>query len=76
MKGLIDLKNITLYTTHCPLCEKLAEKLDAAGVNYSVSEDTSTIAAQGFSAAPVLEVDGEFYDFPRAIYLLNEGALA
>ena len=73
---MIDLKNITLYTTHCPLCEKLADKLNAAGISYTVSEDTSEIAARGFSAAPVLEVEGEFYDFPRAIYLLNEGALA
>lgn len=72
---MIKLKNITLYTTHDPRCETLKQKLDEAGVDYQVSEDTSTIAAHGFSEAPMLEVDGEFYDFPRAIYLLNEGAL-
>ena len=69
------MRSITLYTTHCPLCEKLTEKLDAAGVTYETSEDVSVVTRKGFKAAPVLEVDGEFFDFPRAIYLLNTGAL-
>lgn len=72
---MINLRNITLYTTHCPLCNKLQEKLDSAGINYNISEDVSVVAAQGFTAAPVLEIDGEFYDFPIAIHLLNEGEL-
>lgn len=56
-----------LYTTHCPRCEVLCKKLEAAGVQFSICDDVEQIINLGFQSAPVLEIDGQFMDFKQAV---------
>lgn len=64
--------NVVLYSTGCPQCNVLKKKLDDAGVQYEVENDVETMLAKGFSAAPMLEVDGEVMNLRKAFAWLNE----
>lgn len=47
-----------LYSTGCPQCNVLKEKLKAANIDYIEVTDKDTIIAKGITRIPVLEVDG------------------
>jgi len=47
-----------LYSTGCPQCIVLKEKLKAANINYIEVTDKDTILAKGITRIPVLEVEG------------------
>ena len=63
--------NVILYSTHCPRCLVLEEKLEDADVEFSIVEDENAIKDKGFLSAPILEVDGECMDFSKAIKWVN-----
>ena len=54
---------IILYTTHCPQCKILENKLQSKNISYEVCEDLDTMLMKGFRSAPNLEVDGEIFFF-------------
>lgn len=58
---------VVLYTTHCPKCNVLTKKLDQAQIKYEICEDADIMREKGFSSAPVLEVNGEFFSFKEAV---------
>lgn len=58
---------ITLYTTHCPKCMVLENKLKEKNIEYEAITDVSIMQNKGFLSAPTLEVDGEILDFMQAI---------
>lgn len=60
-----------LYTTGCPQCKVLKAKLDNAGVKYDVVDDVEVMFEKGFSAAPMLEVDGEIMNPQKAFAWLS-----
>ena len=62
---------ITLYTTHCPKCMVLENKLKEKNIEYEVITDVSIMQNKGFLSAPTLEVDGEILDFMQAIKWVN-----
>lgn len=47
-----------LYSTGCPQCNVLKEKLKVANIDYIEVTDKDTIIAKGITKVPVLEVDG------------------
>lgn len=47
-----------LFSTGCPQCNVLKEKLKAANIDYIEVTDKDTIIAKGITRVPVLEVDG------------------
>ena len=47
-----------LYSTGCPQCNVLKEKLKAADISYVEVTDKDTIIAKGIKKVPVLEVEG------------------
>ena len=51
-------KSIVLYSTGCPQCNVLKEKLNAINIDYVEVTDKDTIIANGITRIPVLEVDG------------------
>lgn len=57
----------TLYTTHCPKCKVLSKKLNDANVSYVVCDDVDVMTSKGIMSAPMLEVDGNMFDFGSAI---------
>ena len=67
---------VTLYSTGCPKCNVLKQKLDEKGIQYEVSSDTDKMMELGFMAAPVLQVGEEYMDFSKAIQWLRTEAEA
>ena len=56
-----------LYSNFCPRCIVLKAKLDEKGLEYEVSDDMQELIDLGFKTVPVLEVDGEYMDFGKAM---------
>ena len=46
---------IVLYSTGCPKCNVLIQKLNNAGVEYTISQDIDELIARGFNSVPVLQ---------------------
>jgi predicted DsbA family dithiol-disulfide isomerase len=63
---------ITLYSTHCPKCNILTQKLNQANIQYNEINDVEVMLAKGFSSAPMLEVDGTIMNFYEANNWINE----
>ena len=70
------MENITLYSTGCPKCNVLEKKLTAAGIEYEVVTDISTIKNVcdfiKTDQVPILEVNGQYYTFAEAIKWVGE----
>jgi glutaredoxin len=64
--------SITLYTTHCPKCEILQEKLDTKNIQYKICTDTKLMVGKGFRSAPMLEVDDKVMTYLEAINWIKE----
>ena len=63
---------ITLYSTHCPKCRVLEEKLNKYNIEYETVTDTQVMVEKGMRSAPGLEVDGKLMDFSAAIIWLKQ----
>lgn len=72
----LDPKYIKLYSTGCPKCAVLKMKLDKLKVNYELETNQEVIVETGkknsILSAPILEVDGAFYDFISAVNYLKQ----
>jgi glutaredoxin len=64
--------NITLYTTHCPKCEILQEKLHEKNIKYDICTDKKLMISKGFLSAPMLEVDNKAMTFLEATNWIKE----
>ena len=51
----------------CPKCKILQAKLDEKGLEYEKSDNMQELIDLGFKTVPVLEVDGEYMDFGKAM---------
>lgn len=64
--------NIVLYSTGCPRCKVLKQKLSNKGIKYSEVNDRSVMLNMGLDEVPVLEVDGNKMGFLEANNWINE----
>lgn len=66
---------IKLYSTHCPKCVVVETKLNQLQIPFELITDTDIVIetgnAHGIDSAPILEVDGNFYNFSQAINYLK-----
>lgn len=62
---------VALYTTHCPKCEILEKKLKQKNISYEEIKDTNIMIEKGFTATPMLEVDGQVMNFSEAVKWIN-----
>ena len=62
---------VTLYSTGCPRCNVLVQKLDNKGIEYDVVNDVNVMTEKGIETVPVLEVDGQMMQFKEAIDWVN-----
>ena len=67
---------ITLYSTHCPKCQVLEQKLKQKNIEFDIVSDMDTIVEYGrehnIKSAPILDIDGQPYDFMKALeYVKN-----
>lgn len=63
---------VIIYSTGCPKCKVLKEKLDSKEISYDIISDTSVMINKGIETVPVLEVDGNVMDFKTAVDWINE----
>lgn len=62
---------ITLYSTGCPRCNVLKQKLDSKNIEYTVVNDVDIMTEKGISTVPVLEVNGQLLQFKEAVDWVN-----
>lgn len=58
---------VIFYSTHCPKCTILEKKLKDKGIEYEEINDKQIMIDKGFMQVPMLEVDGQIFDFNGAI---------
>lgn len=58
---------MTLYSSNCPKCKILKEKLDAKHIEYELKTDVDEMISLGFTFVPVLEVSGKYLNFAEAL---------
>lgn len=65
-------KKIILYSTGCPNCKLLKEYMDKKDIIYEENNSVDDMVAKGFDHVPMLEVDGEIYDFNEALMIIKK----
>ena len=64
-------KTVILYTTGCPKCKVLKQKLDAKGIEYSENNSKEEMLDMGLTSVPVLGVNQSLLDFKEAVEWIN-----
>lgn len=62
---------VILYSTGCPRCNVLIQKLDSKGIRYVTVNDVDVMTKKGIETVPVLEVDGQLMQFKEATDWVN-----
>lgn len=66
---------VTLYSTHCPKCQVLEQKLKQKNIEFDVVSDADAVVEYGrkhsIKSAPILDIDGAPYDFMRALEFIR-----
>ena len=63
---------MVLYSSGCPKCNILKKKLEQKKFDFELIEDENKMIDMGFSSAPMLEDDGNFYNFEEAINYIKD----
>ena len=64
---------ITLYSTNCPKCKIIEQKLEQYNIPYLKINNVDEMIELGLEEVPVIkDSSGEFFDFITANQLLNE----
>lgn len=64
--------NIILYSTGCPQCNILKNKLKTKGITFIENTDREQMLSMNFVRVPVLEVNGKRMEFAEANKWINE----
>ena len=62
---------ITLFSTGCPKCRVLEQKLNQKNIVFNINNDVQEVIDQGFMSAPVLKVNDNYMDFGAAVKWVN-----
>jgi len=68
MGGIIMI----LYSTGCPKCEVLKQKLKEKNILFDEITDVDIMIEKGMMFAPMLEIDGKELDFKEAVQFINQ----
>ena len=61
-----------LYSTGCPRCSVLIQKLNKKNIVYTIESDMQKITEKGIKSVPILELDnGEMLPFAAANTWIN-----
>ena len=63
---------VKLYTTHCPKCKILEERLNEKKVKYEVIDNIEELQKMNFKSVPNLDIDGKIYNYLDSIRYLNK----
>jgi len=61
-----------LISNGCPKCVILESKLKEKGIIYEKSSDIQEIINAGFKTIPMLNVNGEYLDFGKALKWIQD----
>ena len=65
------LNDVVLYSTHCPMCILLENKLNQKNIKYTKNDDVEEMKRLGFTSVPVLKVGEKFMNAPDAMNYVN-----
>ena len=64
---------ITLYSTGCPKCNVLKQKLQNLNLDFQISKDLKELIKKGFVEAPILKIsDNKYLNFYESIKWIKE----
>jgi glutaredoxin len=63
---------IILYSTGCPKCKILKQKLDEKGISYEVCSDVNIMISKGIKSVPLLEVEEKIMTYIDAVNWIKE----
>ena len=63
---------ITLYSTNCPKCNVLKQKLQSLNINFEISYNIDELIELGFMEAPILKVNDQYLNFSKAVNWIKE----
>ena len=63
---------ITLYSTNCPKCNVLKQKLQSLNIDFEISNNIDELIELGFMEAPILKVNDEYLNFSKAVNWIKE----
>lgn len=63
---------VVLFSTGCPKCRVLEQKLNQKNIDFTLSDNIDEIIEKGFMTAPVLKVDDDYLEFGQAIKWVNQ----
>ena len=66
------MTEIILYTSGCPKCKVLKNKLDSKNIKYSICSDVEQMTSKGFVEVPKLQVDNVVMNFSEAVKWINQ----
>ena len=69
-----ETRSIILYSTDCPRCHVLEQKLNRLGIIFTKNTDVDEMISLGIVSVPVLRVSNKLYNFKEANDLLNQYA--
>lgn len=64
-------KSVVLYSTDCPRCKVLKQKLDEKNIEYTINDNVNDMIRLGLTQAPALGVDDDIKDFQGAVEWVN-----
>lgn len=62
---------VILYSTNCPKCQVLKQKLDQKAIRYTEETSVQKMLAMGITQVPVLAVEGKRLSFQQANEWVN-----
>lgn len=66
------LPKVILYTTGCPQCKVVKNKLDEHGIEYETVTDEELMISKGFRSVPMLEVGDKVMTAQEVFAWLSE----
>ena len=64
---------IVLYSTeHCPMCNMLKQKLNAAKLEYEICTDVDQMLQLGIHSVPKMLADGKLLNLSEAVKYINQ----
>lgn len=67
-----DEDTMVVYSTGCPKCKIIENKLNLKNIRYKIVDDIDVIKSKGYMSVPVVEYKGNVYQFPEANALINQ----
>ena len=64
--------NVILYSTGCPKCTVLKNKLYDKNIKFAENNSVNDMLSLGMTQVPVLEVDGTKMNFKEAVNWIKE----